>query len=113
MRLKDDFRADLRDVFFNFDEFAELHELNGVVMAASERRWTERLTDRRSEDYDAVHGESVTLMFRASDFLRKSARLPKEKERVRYDGAWYDVAHASNEYGCCRLELTSQRGRYA
>ena len=113
MRFKDDLRADLRDVFFNFDELAKLHWLNGVLLAGTERRCTERLSERRSEDYDALHGESVTLMFRAEDFLRKSARLPKEKERVKYDGAWYDVKHASSEYGCCRLEMESQRGRYA
>ena len=32
------------------------------------------------------------------------------KERVRYDGAWYDVKHVSTEYGCCRLELESRLG---
>lgn len=113
MTLKDCFRADVKNLFFNFNELAKLHRLNGVILAATERKWTARLTERQSEDYDAVHGESVTLMFRAEDFRRKAARLPKEKERVRYDGAWYDVKHSSEEYGVCRLELESQRGRYA
>ena len=113
MTLKECFRADLEKVFFNNREMGQLHELNGVLLPSTIRRWTGRLTERQSEDYDAIHGEQVTLMFRAEDFLRKASRLPKEKERVRLDGAWYDVKRSSEEYGCCRLELASQRGRYA
>ncbi len=113
MKLKDCFRVDIERLFFNFDELTKLHWLNGVLLAGSERRWTGRLTDRQSEDYDAIHGEQVTVMFRSDDFLRKAPRLPKEKERVLYDGSWYDVQRASEEYGVCRLELASQRGRYA
>ena len=113
MTLKDCFRADLANIFFNNRELGRLHVLNGVILPSTERRWTGRLTNRQSEDYDGVHGEQVTLMFRAEDFCRKTYRLPKEKERVRLDGAWYDVMRSSEEYGCCRLELASQRGRYA
>ena len=111
MTLKDDFRADL-STFFNLDELATLHWLNGVLLPSTARRYTERLSNRQSEDYDAIHGESIIVEFRASDFLRKAKELPREKHRVKYDGAWYDVKHAEEEYGVCRLEMTGNRGMY-
>ena len=112
MRLKEAFKKDAVRVFFNFEELAVLHELNGVLLASVESRCTERLTDRQSEDYEAVHGSQIELTFRAEDFMRKATRLPKEKDRVRLDGVWYDVVRSQNEFGVCRLRLTGQEGPY-
>lgn len=108
------FRDDLitdHEVFLNTREFAALHTLENVLLDCTTRRYTSKLSGRQSDDYDGLHGEHLAVQFRATDYLRKGLALPKEKERVRFDGRMYTVESAENEFGIVRLVLSSYRGR--
>lgn len=110
MTFKDDLKADLRAVFFNSQEFASFHNINGIILLVTERQYTEQMTGRLSDQYTELHGEHLVIQFRAEDLLRKSSRLPHERERLKYDGKMYTVEHAENEFGGCRYTLSSYRG---
>ena len=110
---KDYLKRDVEHVFFNVDELAGLHNLNGIYLHAVTQRYTERLTDRQSDQYEGLHGDHLMVQCRAADVLKKVSELPKENERVQFDGQWYDVLSSENEYGVLRLTLTSYRGTYA
>ena len=110
MTFKEDLKADLRAVFFNSQELSRLHIINGVILQCVERLYTEQMTGRLGDQYNELHGEHLVIQFRAEDLLRKCARLPHERERLKYDGKLYTVEHAENEYGGCRYTLSSYRG---
>ena len=110
MTFKEDMKADLESVFFNTKELSRFHEINGVILQSVERWYTEQMTSRLGDQYTELHGEHLVIQFRAEDLLRKCARLPHERERLKYDGKLFTVDHAENEYGSCRYTLTSYRG---
>lgn len=104
---------DNRVVFFNPTEFSSLHVLNDVILQCVTRRYNEEMSGRQTDHYDGLHGDHMAIQFRADDFFRKEEWLPREGQRVHFDDSWYDVERCENEYGVCRLVLSSYRGAYA
>ena len=110
---KDDLKRDLDRVFFNPTELSSFHRLNDIVLQCVTRRISVALSSRVSEQYDGLHGDQLIVQCRAADIQSKVEELPKENERVKFDGQWYDVISCENEYGSIRLTLASYRGAYA
>lgn len=104
--------SDLRRVFFNPLELSNFHTLNDITLQCVTRRYTAELSARQSDQYDGLHGDHLVVQCRAADILSKAKELPKENERVKFDGQWYDVLSSENEYGGLRLTLVSYRGAY-
>ena len=112
MTLKDDLRADIERVFFDVTELAELHELKHVIVPSTKRRYDALMSGRDRDDYDGLHGDHLEIQFRAEDFTRKEERLPREKERILFDGRWFEVERIEVEYGVARLVMSRYRGRH-
>lgn len=107
---KEDMSTDLHSVFFNSRELSSFHVVNGVILQCVVGQYTQEMTSRLSDQYTELHGDHLVIQFRAEDFLRKRERLPHERERLKFDGKFYTVERAQNEYGCCRYRLSSYRG---
>ena len=110
MTLKEAMLSDV-DVFLNVGEFAAIRELCGVLLPISYQYYNDALSGRVSDEYEGLHGDHVRLTFRAADFLKKKAHLPREKERVKFRGKNYTIEHSESEFGMCRLEMSRYRGR--
>lgn len=100
-------------MFMDVRELASYHELSGVMLAATVRRYEDLMSRRQGDDYPALHGDHIYVQFRAEDYLRKKARLPSQKQRLELDGQKYAVETIEVEYGLVRLKLSSYRGSYA
>ena len=111
MTLREMFAKDL-PTFISAGGLSKLHTLNGVILQAATRHYTSEMSGRMSDQYESVHGEHLSVQLKAEDLLRKCANLPVEGDRLQFDGRWYDVESCENEFGICRLVLTSYRGAY-
>lgn len=111
MSLREMFKKDL-PTFISAGGLSKLHTLNGVILQAATRHYTSEMSSRLSDQYESVHGEHLSVQFKAEDLLRKCATLPVEGDRLNFDGRWYDAESVENEFGICRLVLTSYRGAY-
>ena len=111
MSLREMFARDL-PTFIHSGGLSKLHVLNGVMLQAATRDYTSEMSSRLSDQYESVHGEHLSVQFKAEDLLRKCATLPVEGDRLKFDERWFDVASCENEFGICRLMLTSYRGAY-
>lgn len=103
MSFHDMVRKDLDRVFFNLEEFAELHVINGFEMPCVIDR--DENTDATVRSVMGVYASAIELRVRASDLKR----LPKEGEPLSLDGQTYFVAEASSEMGLYVIVLQAHR----
>lgn len=105
MTLKDQIAEDLEDgaVWFNEDEFAELHEINGASVLCE-------IGAMR----DASHkvGRLIGGVVRDASycFVRKSAFAtpPRAEQNITIDGVRYRISNVMEDLGCYVIEF----GRY-
>lgn len=101
MGIKDQIAADL-EIFFNLDEFAEMHNINGRQLPAIvESAATRVRSNRKSENYDGIYGGEVVVYVRAADF----PAVPSYGQTFRLDGKLYYVAECTNEGGVLEIVL--------
>lgn len=101
---KEDLTEDLRDVFFNVDEFAEEHDLNGTVcLCVLEKPRTEEKYIRSAtyDAYEGIHGASVTVHVE-SHLLPE---IPVEGMRLDLDGEVMLVDSCTQEAGLLSIVL--------
>ncbi|SHN77278.1 hypothetical protein [Desulfitobacterium chlororespirans] len=100
---KDFVRSDL-NTFFNADELAELHTLDGVeMMAIVDSDGFEEFSGRSVEIENAMQGiftSSVTLFVKSSDYEK-----PNVGYRLKLDGEYYYVTGASEAAGLVKINL--------
>lgn len=106
MTVKEHWLDDIEHVFFDPEEFAEEHEVNGVKMPCVIDNF--ELLDRerkykgyKGEFYDGVHTKQVLFFVRASDF----GALPAIGRRIVVDKKNYIVTDAINEGGAYSITL--------
>ena len=108
MKLKDDLNNDLQ-TFLNADEFAEFANVDGVLIAAQISRHTTEKSERLTEQFDGLHGDFITIYFKAEPYIKKRSRLPKKGELCYVDDVRYGVEFAENQAGICKLILSAYR----
>ena len=103
---KDCVKEDLSDVFFNMDEFAETHDLNGaeIVCVVSIDKTAPR-SDRKENSYDGLHGNFVTLFVKVADM----DRIPKQGENFKLDKKLYKVNSCREDMGMLSIVLAAYR----
>lgn len=102
--LKEDLTEDLRGVFFDVDEFAEEHDLNGsVCLCVVEKSRTEEkyLRGATYDAYEGIHGTSVTVHVES----RLLPEIPVEGMRFDLDGEVMLVDSCTNEAGLLSIVL--------
>jgi len=102
MSLKDVIAADLSAVFFNIDEFAEQHDINGTSMPViiDEDVLKER-SNNKSETFDGVYRGEVVLFVKAADLLKR----PVKGQPLRLDGRLMMVGSCSESNGMLEIAL--------
>lgn len=102
MSFKEDVKADINSVFFDTDEFAEVHMVNGREMRISidEAELAQRTRSANSYE-EAIHTRNLTFYVAAQEF----GRLPKVNSPLTIDHAHFVVADTRNESGTYRITL--------
>ena len=95
---KDYLSQDL-STFFNSDEFAELHDINGrqffVILD------NDRLSQRTQREYEGIYVGDLLFYVSASDY---GAR-PKPGEVIKFDQAPYEVFDVKEDGGIYEIVL--------
>lgn len=103
MNFKEQIQQDLDSVFLNFDEFAELHKIEGAqVLAVIDNDALEEL--KKGQNLDMV--EADMLIF------AKSSDLPQDLNSgrlINIDGREMLVVKSSNDMGLVKLALRQNR----
>ncbi len=97
------------DTFINTDEFAEMHVINGVEIAAVVNKYTQAKSSSESKTFPILHGDFVEVCFKTSDFIAAKERLPKHGDRIKVDGRMYSVENCENEHGITIIILNAYR----
>ena len=105
---KDDLFADL-GIFVETDEFAELTDVDGVLLKAQFQTLTQKKSGLESQNYEQLHGDFVTLHFKTSDYTGKRERIPKHGELCSVNGKRYDVINSRDDLGITKLVLSAYR----
>lgn len=96
MSLKDVMAADLTAVFFNPNEFAAEHNINGVNMVALvDSDITKERSNRISGNFDGIYKSEISLFVRAADM----AKRPVRGQALRLDGKLYVVSDCTEAEG--------------
>lgn len=101
MNLKSQMAADLA-AFFNLDEFAETHNINGqditcIIDNHISKQWTNRMRD----DYDGLLMRQIVLFVKESDL----GYVPDYDQRMTIDGKWYTVMECTHDSGVLEITL--------
>lgn len=95
-------------VFLNLDEFAEIHNVNGVECPVvltddSTRAGTKALGGPRA--LDGLHGDNARLQVRESDL----PTIPVQGTNFKLDGKLYKVLSCTANMGVLNISLTAHR----
>lgn len=110
MTFKEQIAKDNKQVFMNFDEFGELHTINGkemlVIVDNNELVDREKRYRYRNSLYaDGVYLKELLIYVMESDF----GKLPAIGRVITYDGKTYIVSDAINEDGIYSLTLEANK----
>lgn len=104
--LKDMIRQDIKSVFLNFDEFGEMHDINGqeVLVIIDENELTEREKKIRDRE-EGLHKRQLLFYVAAEDF----GRLPAPGRVLKLDEKQYEITDANDESGIYAISLEAVR----
>jgi len=103
MSLKDQIQADL-DIFFNTDEFGEVHKINGRELTIIVDN--ERLMERTKKEFDGVSIGELLYFVKASEYGEK----PVIGEAQRFDKRQMYVVDVKESDGVYEIILTQNLG---
>lgn len=101
---KDMVAADMDDVFLNMDEFAEEHDLNGIICNCIVESPTTKGRFNKGKDYegqDAMHGLTSIIHVKKSDV----GEIPSEGELFSLDGSYAEVDSCVEHTGMLTIYL--------
>ena len=101
---KDMVAEDMDAVFLNMDEFAEEHELNGVICACIVESPTTEERFKKGKDYegqDAMHGLTAIIHVKKSDI----EEMPSEGQKFSLDGSYSLVDSCTEHMGMLTIRL--------
>jgi len=106
MSFKDVLADDIKQVFFNFEEFGEIHKINGqdVLLIIDENELTER-EKRIRRGVGDLHRKQLLFYVAAEDF----GPLPSPGNLLNLDGKKYQITDAANEDGIYSVNLEVPR----
>lgn len=100
-KLRDYLAADLAS-FFNLDEFAELHDIDGMqIPAIVDGDVLKVRSNYKSERYDGVYAAELAVYVRAADLPSR----PVYGQQVRLDGKLYLVVESTEAEGILEIVL--------
>ena len=101
---KDAVAADVKNVFINVDEFAEEHDINGLIVKCiiDKNITAENPYDTTSNRLEGVFANTLTIYVASIDV----PIFPVEGELLRVDGSLHIVRKVSNEMGV--LEIVAE-----
>lgn len=105
---KDDLREDIY-TFVNVNEFSELAQVDGVLMPCQITHYTGEKSARQNEHFEGLHGDFTTIYFRASTYMTKRERLPRNGEWLIINQKRYDVISVKNELGVVKVVCSAYR----
>ena len=110
MIFKDVIKQDIKSVFMNFNEFGEIHKLNGKkkLVIVDENELTER--EKRILNRDGIKGEGLhkrQLLFYIE--AEKFGTLPSPGNLLNFDGKDYNITDANDEDGIYSISLEAKR----
>ena len=112
MTFKDTIRKDIKSVFLNFDEFGEIHCLNGKekLVIIDENELTERekktkIIGNIGGAGKGLHIKQLLFYIAAEDF----GKLPSPGNKLNFDNKEYVIADAENEDGIYSISLEAIR----
>ena len=97
------------------DEFAELVEIDGVILKAVVEKSTAQKSGSMKLNHKGLFGDFTTLYFRSADYMANEKRLPRHGERVKiYSEEWecakmFNVVSCESDLGICTLTLDAYR----
>lgn len=101
MSLKNQIKSDL-DLFFNIEEFAELHDIDGLQISAVVDSDTLKVrSDRRSERYDGIYKGKIAVYVKDADLPSRTVY----GQHMRLDGKLYLVAECTENMGVLEITL--------
>ena len=113
MTFKDTIKHDIRTAFLNFDEFGEIHKLNGKdkLVIIDENELTEREKKIKisggMKDIDGrLHLKQLLFYIEAEDFGKTP---PVPGSMLTFDGRKYVITDAENEDGIYSISLEALR----
>ncbi|WP_425057623.1 hypothetical protein SCACP_21400 [Sporomusa carbonis] len=86
------------DVFFDLDEFAEMHNINGQNMVCI---IDQHISKQYRMNYDGLFMRQVVLFVRESDLGYR----PDYDQRMTIDDKWYTVMECVNNNGLLEITL--------
>lgn len=107
MNFKECAREDVNRTFFNMDEFADIHILNGkkIPVIVDENELVER-EKRVKSNMDGVYAKQIMIYVKGTDF----GMLPAIGTKLVMDGKSYLVQESVNEYGVYSITLEKNKG---
>ncbi len=100
-------KADIKNVFINMDEFADVHTINGVSMAAviDENELLNRQLKSNLTAGAAIYKRTTLLYVAASDY----GNLPAIGREVTVDGRVFRVTDSLSEGGMYSIHLEAMK----
>lgn len=99
---KDFANEDISEVFFNFDEFAETHNIDGVDMVAIIDSDVLKIRSNYKQDqYDGVYKGELAVFVRETDINER----PVFGQRLRLNGKLYLVVECTEDMGVLEIVL--------
>lgn len=103
MNFKEQLDKDIKETFFNINEFSEEHDINGELVTCI---LDEDIAKERNINSDAIHFEGV-FKREVSLFIKtEDIEKPSIGERMDIDGFLYLVSNISDSSGVYEIELT-------
>lgn len=101
---------DIRSTFMNFDEFGEVHKLNGKkkLVIVDENELTERekrIRNRSEAKGEGLHKKQLLFYIEAEKF----GPLPSPGNLLDFDGKEYIITDANDEAGIYSISLEAKR----
>ncbi|MBR1728507.1 MAG: hypothetical protein IJ728_03175 [Selenomonadaceae bacterium] len=106
--------GDVSLIFLNSEEFAEVHNLNGVecvCIIQSPTTQEKILTADKYSGYEGIHGEILIVHVKQSELEElPEERMPIEGQIFKVDEAIYQVESCTAEIGLLTITLTGNIG---
>lgn len=104
MNFKDKLEKDLKNVFFNQNEFAEYHDIDGqqVLAIIESDQFNERPKDQLYHLTNGIYRSSITIYVKSADYDK-----PVIGQRISVDEEDYYVVSVSEDTGLLKIIATA------
>ncbi|MBN1071153.1 hypothetical protein DVV81_08215 [Clostridium botulinum] len=99
MNFKEQLKEDMNNVFFNNEEFAERHYIDGALKTIIVDN--ETLKERNQKEYDGIIQADLLYFIKSSDVIKKI----KAGDVQNFDGALYTVFDIKYDNGMYEIIL--------